>query len=139
MADKRGRDSGRRAGTKDRPSPLASKMMQEIDARGRRPPDHEFGVRSSDLGSFLPEATYRAVPIVWFASAMMLQFFALAFLLSLPVIGIAIVALSAMVSVIVRFWIFRRGMARSSRAWKIATDAALLLNWGWLSAIAILR
>lgn len=113
--------------------------MQEIDTRGRRPPDHEIGIRSSDIGSFLPEATYRDVPIVWFVSAMMLQFLVLAFLLSLPLIGIATVALSAVVSMAVRFWTFRRGMGRAPRAWKIATYVCLLLNWGWLSAIAMLR
>jgi hypothetical protein len=33
------------------------------------------------------------------------------------------------VSVMVRYWTFRRGMSRASRAWKIATDVSLLLNW----------
>lgn len=124
---------------KDPPANPAGKVITTIDARMPPTPDDNIGVRSTDIGSFLPEATYRAVPIVWFVTAMMLQFLALAFLLSLPVIGIAIVALSAVVSLLVRYWKFRRGMARASRAWKIATDVALLLNWGWLSAIAMLR
>lgn len=123
----------------DQPANPAGRIIRTIDPRRPPTPNDNVGVRSSDIGSFLPEATYRAVPIVWFVSALMLQFFALAFLLSLPVIGIAIVALSAVVSVIVRYWTFRRGMARVSRAWRIATDVCLLLNWGWLSAIAVLR
>lgn len=125
--------------TKDRSANRATKMVQEIDARVPRSPDDDIGVRSTNIGSFLPEATYRAVPIVWFVSAIMTQFFALAFLLSLPLIGIAIVALSAVVSVFVRTWTFRRGMARASRGWKIATDVGLLLNWSWLSWIAMVR
>ncbi|MGQ2940890.1 MAG: hypothetical protein ACT6Q7_06975 [Blastomonas fulva] len=114
-------------------------MTREIDPGVPRTPDEDIGVRSTDIGSFLPEATYLAVPIVWFVSALMVQFFALAFLLSLPVIGVAIVALSMVVSVMVRYWTFRRGMSRASRAWKIATDVFLLLNWAWLSGIALVR
>lgn len=126
-------------GDRDSLARRASKMVQEIDATAPRSPDDEICVRTTNIGSFVPEGTYRAVPIVWFVSAMMVQFFALAFLLSLPLIGIAIVALSTLVSVIVRYWTFRRGMSRAPRAWKIATDVSLLLNWGWLSLIAMLR
>lgn len=121
------------------PANRAGKIIRTIDARMPPTPDDNIGVRSTDIGSFLPEATYRPVPIVWFVSAMMVQFFALAFLLSLPVTGMTIVALSTVVSVLVRYWTFRRGLARGSRAWKVATDVGLLLNWAWLSAIAVLR
>ncbi|MFN3819358.1 hypothetical protein [Blastomonas sp.] len=124
---------------RDQPTNPAGKIIRTIDARLPPTPDDNIGVRSTDIGSFVPEATYRAVPIVWFVSAIMTQFFALAFLLSLPLIGIAIVALSAVVSVFVRNWTFRRGMARASRGWKIATDVGLLVNWGWLSWIAMVR
>jgi hypothetical protein len=124
---------------KDRTAAPASRMTREIDPGVFRTPDDNIGVRSTDIGSFLPEATYRAVPIVWFVSALMVQFFALAFLPSLPVIGVAIVALSTVVSVMVRYWTFSRGMSRASRAWKIATDVSLLLNWAWLSGIALVR
>ena len=127
------------AKNQDNPANPAGKIIRTLDARMPPTPDDNIGVRSTDIGSFLPEATYRPVPIVWFLSAMMVQFFALAFLLSLPVTGMAIVALSTVVSVIVRYWTFRRGMARASRGWKAATDIGLLLNWGWLSAIAVLR
>jgi hypothetical protein len=114
---------------KDRPANPEGRMAREIDPGVPRTPDEDIGARSTDIGSFLPEATCRAVPIVWFVSALMVQFFALAFLLSLPVIGVAIVALSTAVSVMVRYWTFRRGMSRASRAWTIATDVFLLLNW----------
>lgn len=123
----------------DKPENPAGMIIRTIDARMPPTLDDNIGVRSTDIGSFLPEATYRAVPIVWFVSALMVQFFALAFLLSLPVIGVAIVVLSTVVSVMVRYWTFSRGMSRASRAWKIATDVSLLLNWGWLSGIAIGR
>ncbi|WP_444609168.1 hypothetical protein [Blastomonas fulva] len=69
----------------DRPANPAGRMTREIDPGVPRTPDEDIGVRSTDIGSFLPEATYRAVPIVWFVSALMVQFFALAFLLSLPI------------------------------------------------------
>lgn len=123
----------------DEPANPAGRIIRTIDARMPPTPDDNIGVRSTDIGSFLPEATYRAVPIVWFVSAMMVQYFALAFLLSLPLISVATVALSTVVSVLVRYWTFRRGIACASRAWKIATDGFLLLNWGWLSGIAIGR
>lgn len=123
----------------DKPANPAGRIIRTIDARMPPTPDDNIGVRSTDIGSFLPEATYRAVPIVWFVSAMIVQFFALAFLLSLPLISVATVALSTVVSVLVRYWTFRRGMSRASRACKIATDGFLLLNWGWLSGIAIGR
>lgn len=127
------------AENQDKPANPARKIIRTLDVRMPPTPDDNIGVRSTDIGSFLPEATYRPVPIVWFVSAMMVQFFALAFLLSLPVTGMAIVALSTVASVLVRHWTLRRGMARASRAWRVATDIGLLLNWGWLSAIAVIR
>lgn len=123
----------------EKPDNRTRKKVQEIEASRPRPPGDDISVRATDIGSLLPEATYRAVPIVWFVSAMMLQFLALAFLLSLPTTGIATVALATLASLIVRYWTFRRGMSRGSRAWRVATDVCLLLNWGWLSAIAMLR
>ena len=65
----------------DQPANPAGKIIRTIDARMPPTPDDNIGVRSTDIGSFLPEATYRAVPIVWFVSAMMVQFFALASLM----------------------------------------------------------
>lgn len=89
------------------------------------------GIRSSDLGSFLPEGTYRPVPIVWLMAAFLLQVFGLIFLFALlsgkPPAFLA--ATGALVSFGIGYWTFGRGMAEAATGWKILTVLVLLLNW----------
>lgn len=67
---------------------------------------------------------------MWFVRALILQFFALALLLPPPLVGTAIIAVASLASPMIRSWTFRRGLARSSRAWKITTDIFVLLSQG---------
>lgn len=97
----------------------------------------EYGVRSSDIGSFIPEGSYRPLPIVWCAGAWLIQIFVLpwVWILTLrapPTVG----ALCAgLISFWIAHWTWRRGMARSSWAWQIATAALMVIN---LAAIVML-
>lgn len=99
----------------------------------------EYGVRSSDIGSFLPEGTYRPVPIVWFAAAWFLQsivllvvFFSL--LNNHPAINIIACGL---VTIAIGRWTFRRGMADAGSGWRLLTILALAFNWVVVSVGAL--
>ncbi|WP_336981034.1 hypothetical protein [Altererythrobacter fulvus] len=99
----------------------------------------EFGVRSSDIGSFLPEGTYRPIPIVWFASAWFLQSIVLLVVFSSllnthPAINI--IACGLLTYAIGR-WTFRRGMAGAGKGWRIFTALALGFNWVVVSVAAL--
>ncbi|KPL68557.1 hypothetical protein SZ64_10840 [Erythrobacter sp. SG61-1L] len=99
----------------------------------------EYGVRSSDIGSFLPEGTYRPLPIVWFAAAWLLQIFALpvmffSLLTTHPAINI--IACGLLTYAIGR-WTFRRGMAGAGNGWRIFTVLALGFNWVVVSVAAL--
>lgn len=95
----------------------------------------EFGVRSSAIGSFVPEGTYRPVPIVWLAGAGFLQIFALIFLFVL-LFGrppFYTLAATGLISFSIGRWTFRRGMAQAGRGWRVFTVAVLVLNWAIVS------
>lgn len=95
-----------------------------------RPPENT-GVRSSNIGSFMPEGTYRPVPIVWFAGAEFVQiwalFFVFLFLSGSP--PIFTLLLSGLITLAIGRWTFRRGMAQAATGWQIFTLTALALNW----------
>ncbi|OJW62015.1 MAG: hypothetical protein BGO57_01165 [Sphingomonadales bacterium 63-6] len=108
-----------------------------VDEEDYGPP--EYGVRSSDIGSFLPEGTYRPVPIVWFASAWFLQSIVLLvvfFTLLNKHPAFNILACGLLTFAIGR-WTFRRGMAEAGSGWRLFTGLALAFNWAVVSAGAL--
>ena len=75
----------------------------------------------------IPDASYRPVPIVWFAAAMLLQLIAitLLFLALITLPGIWTLLTMAAASGAIGAWTWRRGMNRASLAWRLATIAAM--------------
>lgn len=100
-----------------------------------------LGVRSSNIGSFVPEGTYRPVPIVWFAAAWIVDSFSIGFLFLLLINKPAILTwlTTLLVSFVVARWTFNRGMHHAGSGWKIATVAALAINWGLIALTASAR
>ena len=102
-------------------------------------PAEPTGIRSSSLGAFVPEGTYRPLPIVWLVSAWLLHSFAMMILLALlsgkPVLvtlGVTLIASYGVGSML-----FERGMKDAALGWKISTVLALAVNWA-LTAVSAL-
>lgn len=110
--------------------------------RGELPPESfDIGVRGSTVGSFMPDTSYRAVPMVWFAGAWFIHSMCLAFLLLLlqhkaPWFTWATTML---VTIMVARRTFARGMREAGPGWRIATVTMLALNWLWVAALAAAR
>lgn len=104
--------------------------MRDDDQDDYGPPA-EFGVRSSDIGSFIPEGTYRPIPIVWLTAAWVAHSFSLAGLFVLLIDKPAIFTLltTGIVTFWVTLWTFGRGMAEAGTGWKVATVTLLTINW----------
>ena len=94
-------------------------------------PEVDNGIRSSNIGSFMPEGTYRPVPIVWFAGAYILQSLALVALFGILISkgSLLIIASSALATFGIGRMTFQRGMATAAKPWQIATVAMLLANF----------
>jgi hypothetical protein len=91
----------------------------------------DTGIRSSPLGSFMPEGTYRPIPIVWLVSAWVVHNIAMWLLVAL-LTGkhpFFVVATTVMASGWVLNRTYAAGMKRAGLGWKIALVLALLLNW----------
>ena len=103
-------------------------MRDEVEDYG---PPVDFGVRSSDLGSFIPEGSYRPVPIVWLTAAWVVHSFVLIALFALLFSKPAIYTLltTGIVTIWVTRWTFARGMAEAAGGWKVATVVLLVINW----------
>ncbi|MEO5586127.1 MAG: hypothetical protein ABIQ81_00380 [Novosphingobium sp.] len=103
--------------------------------------DGVLGVRSSNIGSFIPEGAYRPVPIVWFVAAWVVHSFSLfvlfAILINKPAIFTWLTTL--LISFAVIRWTFNRGMRQAGRGWQIATVVALAINWGLVALTAAAR
>ncbi len=97
------------------------------------------GVQSSNIGSFVPEASYRPIPIVWFTAAYLLQVFGLiALYVIMPMkVVLLYVAATAMLSFGIGYWIFDKGMKDASKLWRGFTIAMLLLTWAYTSMIVM--
>jgi hypothetical protein len=94
-------------------------------------PPVDFGVRSSDMGSFIPEGTYRPIPIVWLTAAWVVHSFSLAalYLVLINKAGIFTLLTTAIITFWVTRWTFGRGMAEAGTGWKVATVVLLTINW----------
>jgi hypothetical protein len=101
--------------------------------------DQLSGVRSSDLGSFMPEGSYRPVPIVRLVGAWVLH--NIAMMAVLLIMSHQNALLTACITALVSAWIVRRalrsGMKVAATGWKVALVGLLALNWG-LAVLVVL-
>ncbi|MBD3731006.1 MAG: hypothetical protein IE933_15045 [Sphingomonadales bacterium] len=90
----------------------------------------DSGVTYHQMGSFMPEGSYRPVPIAWIAAAFLLQvavLFAifLAFLSKAPIFTWALAALA---SFAILRWSWNRGLGEAAPFWKGLALALLGFN-----------
>ena len=89
----------------------------------------------------IPDASYRPVPIVWFTGAFLLQLLGLV-LLAVPM---ALVGASALIHTafaivltgVIGFRCWERGMARASLGWRIATILMLLIQLSFAAMVIL--
>lgn len=101
----------------------------------------DLGIRSSNIGSFMPEGTYRPIPIVWLVSAWVVHSIAMTLLVGL--LGTKHPFFPITTTLMASAWIlnltFKAGMKDAAAGWKTALVLALLVNWGLavVSALAM--
>lgn len=108
--------------------------------------NHEFlpayteyvAVEASPLGGFMPAASYRPIPIVWFVGALFVQHWALRFILAFLVQWPSAVAM-ALASLVIARRTFRRGMADAALLWRLATLMAMTVQCAWMAYLAYQR
>ena len=126
----------------DHPKPRPGPGDGLVCGKGDLPPNgFEVDVRATALGSFMPEVTYRPVPIAWFLAAWVVHSFSLAILMLILSAKPAFFALATtfVVSIAVVRWTFARGMQQAGRGWRVATVIALALNWLWVAMLVTSR
>ena len=79
----------------------------------------------------IPDASYRPIPIAWFAGAFLLQMVVLftIFIVFISKHGAFTVALGALATGVIGAWTWERGMKTAGNGWKIATIAMLLVQF----------
>lgn len=91
--------------------------------------------------SIIPDASYRPVPIAWFAAAFLVQmgvlFAIFVALLGRP--GWITIALSTLATAGLAMWTWERGMKDAGRGWKIATALMLAVQLAFVCLGAAAR
>lgn len=79
----------------------------------------------------IPDASYRPIPIAWFAGAFLLQMVVLfaVFVLLANVNAWATILLSALVTGMIGAWTWARGMREAGNGWKAATIAVMAVQF----------
>lgn len=77
-----------------------------------------------------PDASYRPIPIAWFAGAFLLQMVTLTviFVALASVHGFVTIAAAGLATGMIGAWTWRRGMHSAPRGWRIATIVALSIQ-----------
>ena len=101
----------------------------------------EFGITTAVPGTWMPEAAYRPVPIVWFGGAFVFQsiqlvVFTIMFAARQPIYT-AVTTLVATLAI--AFWTWNRGIRDSSLVWQAATLGMLGFFWFWAAGSAFSR
>ncbi|MEO9490978.1 MAG: hypothetical protein ABJG26_05070 [Marinomonas sp.] len=83
----------------------------------------------------IPDASYRPIPIAWFAGAFLLQMVVLfaVFVVLANVNAWATILISAMVTGVIGAWTWARGMRDAGRGWRFATIAVLTLQFAFVA------
>lgn len=79
---------------------------------------------------YVPDASYRPIPIAWFAGAFLIQMVVL-FVIFLTLIGqhpLFTIAGALLATAMIGKWTWDRGMAEASTAWKSATAVVLAIQ-----------
>lgn len=89
----------------------------------------------------MPDASYRPVPIAWFAAAFLIQMIVLfvLFLMLLGNSGWVTIVMASIATLAIGGWTWERGMKDAGTRWQIATLAMLALQWAFISLGAGVR
>jgi hypothetical protein len=89
----------------------------------------------------MPDATYRPVPIAWFAAAFLIQMVVLfvLFLLLLGKSGWITIIIASLATLGIGTWTWERGMKNAGPGWQIATVLMLVIQWGFICLGAAAR
>lgn len=79
----------------------------------------------------IPDASYRPIPIAWFAGAFLLQMVVLfaIFMLFISQHGAITIALAGLITGAIGAWTWERGMKTAPAGWRIATIAVLAVQF----------
>ena len=80
---------------------------------------------------YIPDASYRPIPIAWFTAAVLIQavaMFAIFMLLSTKN-GWLTIALTGLTSTAIYFWSMDRGLKEAASGWRIALAIVLVLQF----------
>lgn len=82
----------------------------------------------------LPDASYRPVPIAWFAAALLVQAVVLVglFMVLIDVSGWLTVGLGALATGVLGMWTWDRGMRDAGIGWRVATIVVLAVQLGFV-------
>ena len=82
----------------------------------------------------IPDASYRPIPIAWFAGAFLLQMVVLfaIFMMLISKNGAFTIGLSALATGAIGKWTWERGMKNASNGWKIATIVMLTVQLAFI-------
>ena len=83
---------------------------------------------------YIPDASYRPIPIAWFAAALVLQTAAISavFFLLYSKNGWFTIALSALISGAILQWSWQRGLRDAAQGWSIALVILFALQLGFI-------
>lgn len=89
----------------------------------------------------IPDASYRPIPIAWFAAAFLAQMVALTaiFAALVGISGWLTIAVSALVTGVLAQWTWMRGMKDAAPGWQAATVLVLAAQLGLVCAGAATR
>jgi uncharacterized membrane protein YidH (DUF202 family) len=82
--------------------------------------------------SIIPDASYRPVPIAWFAAAFLLQMAMLTFLsiVLLQSSAWVTIVIASVATAVIGAWTWDRGMKQAGTGWQIATATMLAVQLG---------
>ena len=82
-----------------------------------------------------PDASYRPIPIAWFAAAFLLQMIVLfaVFIVLVNTHGAFTIAIGALATGAIGKWTWERGMKNAPRGWKIATATVLAIQLAFIA------
>ncbi|MEM6858554.1 MAG: hypothetical protein AAF559_11840 [Pseudomonadota bacterium] len=89
----------------------------------------------------IPDASYRPIPIAWFAAAFLLQMVVLffVFITLINQSGWLTIALAGLATGAIGMWTWDRGMREAGLGWRVTTFAMLALQYAFVCAGAALR
>ena len=89
----------------------------------------------------IPDASYRPIPIAWFAAAFLLQLVVVftLYVVLLSQSGWLTIALCGLATGAIGMWTWDRGMREAGLGWRIATVMVLALQYAFVCAGAALR